>query len=200
MSVFLLSRAAVSWSAGNNAHTRATMQELYEYQIDALCGQQTVAINKDEEGGSLQWCFSCTLGTLGMTVVEGKKNIRTMRRNHKEGSMNRSRRAISWVWFVKHPVVPLSRSSAVPAPHVLSVGAWHLKANDTLMTFFIKVFSAFVEETQRHTRVCLQPKAASLQRWKWWHSEQTWTQSQGGYANYSTACISKEWNPGSSVE
>lgn len=130
----------------------------------------------------------------------GKKNIRTMRRNHKEGSMNRSRRAISWVWFVKHPVVPLSRSSAVPAPHVLSVGARHLKANDTLMTFFIKVFSAFVEETQRHTRVCLQPKAASLQRWKWWHSEQTWTQSQGGYANYSTACISKEWNPGSSVE
>lgn len=57
----------------------------------------------------------------------------------------------------------LSLSSAVPAPHVLSVGARHLKANDTLMTFFIKVFSAFVEETQRHTRVCLQTKAASLQ-------------------------------------
>lgn len=54
MSVFLLSRAAVSWSVGNNAHMRATMQELYEYQIDALCGQQTVAVNKDEEGGSLQ--------------------------------------------------------------------------------------------------------------------------------------------------
>lgn len=95
------------------------------------------------------------------------------------------------------PVSEFSLPRLAECPRVLSVGAQHLKANDTLMAFFIKAFSAFVGETEK-TRVFAAQGHFSTTL-KWWHSKKTRTQSQSVCMGSSTAGISQDWYPGSSV-
>lgn len=153
MLVFLLSRAAASWSVGNSAHMRATLQQLYECQINGLCGQwRIVLVKQRRRDKKFSLTFSLPLGAFGITV--GWRKSEWWGRNTKKGvcmgqgevslecclssllvSLSLSLCGVHW-GSVSQPCVSqpcIHPSQLSQWPHVLSAGAPCLK-DHCLMT------------------------------------------------------------------